>query len=642
MKTIKITLLFFITATLSFGAYSQIADSIYYERLYYTCKVWGHAKYYHSRIAAGEVDWDDALLDALPQIKNATTNQEFNDALLAMLQKASETQSGSEPLPEVPDSLNNNTDISWIYHPIFSNEVSAFLDTIIQRFTPRPNVYVGVHPWGDNRLNFQDSDKKYYSGTQYPDECKRILALFRYWNIIHYFFPYKYIMDQDWETTLIQTIPEVVNASNALEYHLAMRVLTVKINDSHSFFYSTTYQIWRGSYFTPFLARFIEGKVVVTKVHSSISQLSKGDIITKIDGLEINYLRDSLRKYIHGSNEITIENNLIYFILCGNKGSFSLTVLNETGEITLNLSRGGNTSELYEDNTPYWREITLNGCRFGIVHMGNLYEEHIPEVADKLNNVDAVIFDIRNYPNGTLWPLVDYLFETSIHHSNLKWPDKDYPGRFFWYEAYVGQGTSYPVRKKTIILFNEKTLSQAEFTCMGLEQIPGSIKIGSTTAAADGSTSYIRLPGVIEVMASFLGVYYPDYTPTQRVGIIPDYYVHPTIQGIREGRDEVLEFALNCAWIGIEDVVKKEEICVYPNPTTGQLRITNYELRILGVEVFDVLGRKYCFDYAQQQKGEWKKEMGEVVIDISTLPAGFYLLKIMTDGNTYTHKIVKN
>jgi C-terminal processing protease CtpA/Prc len=45
-------------------------------------------------------------------------------------------------------------------------------------------------------------------------------------------------------------------------------------------------------------------------------------------------------------------------------------------------------------------------------------------------------------------------------------------------------------------------------------------------------------------MISGLGVFYPDKKPTQRVGIIPDIVVTPTIEGIRDGRDEVLEAAL--------------------------------------------------------------------------------------------------
>ena len=40
-------------------------------------------------------------------------------------------------------------------------------------------------------------------------------------------------------------------------------------------------------------------------------------------------------------------------------------------------------------------------------------------------------------------------------------------------------------------------------------------------------------------------MYYPDGTETQRIGIVPDVEVKPTIQGIRDHRDEVLETAIN-------------------------------------------------------------------------------------------------
>jgi hypothetical protein len=45
-------------------------------------------------------------------------------------------------------------------------------------------------------------------------------------------------------------------------------------------------------------------------------------------------------------------------------------------------------------------------------------------------------------------------------------------------------------------------------------------------------------------MISGLGVFYPDKKPTQRIGILPDTEVKPTIAGIREGRDELLEEAV--------------------------------------------------------------------------------------------------
>ena len=79
---------------------------------------------------------------------------------------------------------------------------------------------------------------------------------------------------------------------------------------------------------------------------------------------------------------------------------------------------------------------------------------------------------------------------------------------------------------------------------MAYRRAPNSIVIGSTTAGASGGMAKINLPGNIETNITFVGTYYPDGTETQRIGIIPDIEVKPTIKGIRDGRDEVLEKAI--------------------------------------------------------------------------------------------------
>ena len=45
-------------------------------------------------------------------------------------------------------------------------------------------------------------------------------------------------------------------------------------------------------------------------------------------------------------------------------------------------------------------------------------------------------------------------------------------------------------------------------------------------------------------MISGIGVFYPDKGPTQRIGIVPNVQVKPSIAAIRAGRDEVLEEAV--------------------------------------------------------------------------------------------------
>jgi hypothetical protein len=76
-------------------------------------------------------------------------------------------------------------------------------------------------------------------------------------------------------------------------------------------------------------------------------------------------------------------------------------------------------------------------------------------------------------------------------------------------------------------------------------------------------------------------------------------------------------------------------ISVYPNPTTGELRITNYELRITDIEVFDIYGRK------QRHVSRVTRHDCHEIIDISGLSAGIYFVKIKTDAGEVVKKVVK-
>jgi C-terminal processing protease CtpA/Prc len=82
---------------------------------------------------------------------------------------------------------------------------------------------------------------------------------------------------------------------------------------------------------------------------------------------------------------------------------------------------------------------------------------------------------------------------------------------------------------------------------MALRLAPEAKVFGSQTAGADGNVSTLDLPGGIRTRLTGIGVYGPDGAETQRIGIVPDVEVHPTIDGIRAGRDELLERAVR--WI---------------------------------------------------------------------------------------------
>ena len=80
---------------------------------------------------------------------------------------------------------------------------------------------------------------------------------------------------------------------------------------------------------------------------------------------------------------------------------------------------------------------------------------------------------------------------------------------------------------------------------------------------------------------------------------------------------------------------EKEQLKVYPNPTMGELTITNYELQVTNVDVFDITGRK------QKAESRRHNDESEIVLDISHLKAGIYLVKIFTDQGEIVKKIIK-
>jgi C-terminal processing protease CtpA/Prc len=94
------------------------------------------------------------------------------------------------------------------------------------------------------------------------------------------------------------------------------------------------------------------------------------------------------------------------------------------------------------------------------------------------------------------------------------------------------------------MLIDERTISQAEHTGLFLEAANGTKFIGSPTTGANGDVTVVALPGGVTMSFTGQAVRHADGRQLQRVGLVPDVPVRPTIAGIRAGRDEVLERAL--------------------------------------------------------------------------------------------------
>jgi hypothetical protein len=135
-KLIKLIILFSFTVN-----YAQNNSEDYYNNLFYTCKVWGYLKYFHTSLADGKINWDDVLLNNLPNLKNVVSKQEFNDYLALYFNEVGEMQTPTTLPPVVSEDLRYNLNTDWFVNDSFSSNTTSFLQDIQNKFRPRTNYY---------------------------------------------------------------------------------------------------------------------------------------------------------------------------------------------------------------------------------------------------------------------------------------------------------------------------------------------------------------------------------------------------------------------------------------------------------------------------------------------------------------------
>lgn len=306
-----------------------------------------------------------------------------------------------------------------------------------------------------------------------------------------------------------------------------------------------------GNRMVPFAAMFIEKKLVVFRSFNdsicTVNDVQVGDIITLVDSMKPLDLYMKNSKYIFGSNENRKRDIFSSLILDGDSDSVSLKFERDGKFFVKTIPRYHWSSKYFNwENkvaTDPYKELSDD---IGYINMGLLDRDELKGTMEKACSNKGIIIDIRNYPNVYATALAPYLNDSRVEFVKFTDPDLKYPGVFRFTDPMqcgINENKKY-YKGKVVVLFNSYTQSAAEFTVMALQTVPNVTCIGSQTSGADGNVTSIVFPGNLKTRFSGIGVYYPDGRETQRIGIVPDIEVKPTIQGIREGRDEVLEKAI--------------------------------------------------------------------------------------------------
>jgi carboxyl-terminal processing protease len=544
MKTV-ISILIFLSFSISTFSQTTSQES---EKIATFCKLWGFLKYYHPTVAKGKIDWDNEFMTRIKVVSSLESKQELNNYYSEWISSLGKVKKCKKCKEEIPDSIRFNLDLAWLSDSIaFTKTLINQLEFIQNNRNQGKNNYVQQSRFVGNT---KYDNEKSYKDSVFPSIELRLLGLSRYWNIIEYFFPYKYRIGQDWNKVLVEMVPKFKDSRDTISYHLAMLELTAKINDSHAGFVTKYTNQYFGLKWAPFRFKIIDNKAIVTGFYNDslckINDIQIGDVFLEVGNLTIKDITKEKSKYIGASNEVTKLRNMTYAIFNG-----------QTDSVNTNFERNGVVEEktiyrYYFNEFNYkWTNANLTDtCKIldgniGYINLGLLQPQQTDRYLNKLKDTKAIIFDIRNYPNGTLYSIANFLNADNKPFAKFTNPDLSYPGIFHYTAPYsCGKKNSSPYAGKVILLFNETSQSHAEFTLMALQTAPNVISIGSQTAGADGNVSLITFPGNYKSYMTGIGVYYPDGRETQRIGIVPDIEIKPTIEGLKLKKDEVLEKAI--------------------------------------------------------------------------------------------------
>ena len=515
------------------------------QKLESLCRVWGFLKYYHPQVAKGNLNWDQQLFKKINELERINDKAALNDLYSRWIESLGKINECTECLQETDKTyFLKNFDLSWIKNSdIFTQATSQKLHYIENNRNIGNNHYIGK---GGRKIFFRNENSY---GSEFTSKQISLLELFRYWNYVEYFFPYKYETDQNWNDVLTEMIPKFLTINNDQDYQLTLAELVTKTDDSHAFLFSPLISLHQyGNRKLPVEYSYAEGRLVITKINDNRfhekTPFNIGDVIYDVNGKTIPQMVNSLGKYIPASNSWGKVNKVKSKLLFSSSDSLSVK-----------LERNGQNMEVIA-KTYFIKDIIIKKVpapqkwkfldeekKTGYVHMGILAKDDVSEMYRNLKSAESIIFDLRNYPKLTIIPLSELLLPQSTTYYQFNFPETNYPGKFYSRKNNIGRKNPDYYKGNVIVLVDENTQSQAETTTMMFKQHPKSKVIGSNTSGANGDIIKFKIAD-LDTCFTGLGAYYPDGRETQRIGIIPDILVKPTAEGLKNGKDEVLERAL--------------------------------------------------------------------------------------------------
>lgn len=307
-------------------------------------KVWGFLKYHHPKVTSGERHWDYDLFRVLPAVLAARDREGANAALLHWTTSLGEIAL-CKPCAKLDESdLYFRPDLNWIANGAqLGDALSQSLRSVRDNRLPDRQFYVSLvadisNPSFNHELG--------YENLKFPDAGFQLLGLYRFWNIVEYWSPYRDLVGEAWDGVLAEFIPRIGLAKNSENYQRELMALLAKARDGHANLWSSLQaRPPVGKCQIPVNVRFIESLPVISGLPAAepdgVAGLKLGDVISTLDGVPTPKLIEGWAPYYSTSNQAARLRDLGRYLTRG-----------ECGESIVGIRRGAENLKITAKRVP--------------------------------------------------------------------------------------------------------------------------------------------------------------------------------------------------------------------------------------------------------------------------------------------------
>ena len=389
-----------------------------------------------------------------------------------------------------------------------------------------------------------------------------------------YFAHFQTIPDYDREKSYAAFLDAAFAAPTRYEFDLACLEYLATLHNGHSGFSDPWLNTTRGKSFG-FRAAFVENRWVV--VFSRIPDLKVGDVLETLDGKPVEAWFQEKKKYLGVSSETAARTQFFgqrYLF----PDSFEVGV---AGGRKVAIKR---LEPVFTDQKTTGKWLTEN--KTALIKIPSFddpqFEKDAVALVEQYKNAATLIVDVRGNGGGsTPSRLIDALMDRPYRGASTASPlgvavwkvradyydqishdpkvphDSDY-GYFetmkdlsrnaMFYQPSMPQKPEKPLfTGKVIILIDRNVASAAEDFCIPFKDNHRATMIGEPSYGSTGQPYYYAFPNGMNFRISSKRDSFPDGSPFEGIGIVPDVTVPTTIENVRSGKDAVLEKAVERA-----------------------------------------------------------------------------------------------